>query len=974
MTTKFINLLSTTSFSNSDLDSKSSERLQNRRISSRLIAPILGAALLPWSPAPAQAQISSISTVPSEAQTSASNDLTEILVTGSRIKRTDLDSPAPISTISAEEFQLRGAVNVEAVINSLPQAVSGLTAFSNNPGGGVATLNLRGLGSQRTLVLVNDKRYMFYDVNQRVDLNTIPQFLIQSVDVVTGGASAIYGSDAIAGVVNFKLKNVKGFEMGGQFQETGHGDGTRKDVHFALGTESGDGRGHITVYGSYYKRAPVRQGQRSFFQFAQADNATKTGFTNGGSASVPQGRFSTSAAFGAGTNYAGLGAIFTTPGVSKAYTTDDAYNFAPVNYLMVPQERWLTGGYGDYKINDNITAYTEFSYANNRVDTMLAATPVSGVYAINIGKNAQYLSAADVTALRLIANRQGTSAQDTVSLSLARRVTEVGLRSNHDERNAFRVLAGLKGDVFSGWSYDAYYSYARTRNAQLQSGDVSKAAFSAALLNGSVNIFGPDTITPAGVTQLSILAQNQDISVLQVANASITGSLFNLGWGADDVSVALGGEYRSMSGQYIPDTAVSSGDAIGLGVGKPTAGGYNVKEVFGEIRVPITAQRPGIYRLDLSGAGRYSKYSLAAVGGTFTYAAGLEYAPIRQITLRGQFSKAVRAPTVFELYGGPGADSPSVSDPCALTSAATNATIRGLCIATGVPSADVGNPALQPNVQVKGLTGGNVNLHEERSTSYTFGTVLRPITRLNIKIDYYNIKVDDVIAPAAGGVANILNLCYNVIQDASSSICQLIHRNPSNGVIDGSTNGDVTYSVSAAAANLGKLVTSGIDFSIDYSQPLNFGLLASNSTLSMSASGTYVTKATTTPIAGLDSLIECAGRFGLRCGEPLPKFKSLVRFSYQDGPLSTSLGWRRIGPVNDDYPATTYTVERIGSYNLFDLAFSAKIRGATVSVGMNNVFDRKPPVVGTNQAEANTYPSTYDVLGRDFFTSINFHF
>ena len=937
----------------------------------RALAPLIAGAGALASPVAALAQEEQPSIA---ASADAGQEPAEILVTGSRIKRTNLDTPAPITSVSSEDFELRGAVNIENVLNALPQAVSGTTAFSNNPGGGVSTLDLRGLGSQRTLVLVNDRRYMFYDVNQQVDLNTIPQFLIQSAEVVTGGASAIYGSDAIAGVVNFRLRHVDGVEIGGQYQVASRGYGARKDIHVAIGTRTEDGRGHFTIYGDYYKRDSVLQGRRGIFQFAKGDNPTATGFVNGGSASVNQGRFSTSAAFGAGTNYTGLGAIFATPGVSRPYTSADAYNFAPENYLMVPQERWLAGAIGEYEISKEAVAYTEISFANNKVDTLLAATPVSGTFSLNIGNNAKYLSAADVAALRLIASRQGTAAQDTVSLSLARRVNEIGPRSNHDERTAFRVLAGLKGDISDAWSYDAYYSYARTRNSQLQTGNVSRSKFTAALLSGSINIFGPGTLTQQAVDLLALQTQNQDLSILQVASASATGRLFDLGLGGGDVSLALGAEYRSTSSRYIPDSAVSSGDSIGLGANKPTDGGYHVKEIFGELRVPLVGGKPFIDKLELTGAGRYSDYSLGAVGGTWTYAGGIEYAPIQEITFRGQYSRAVRAPSVFELYGGPGQDSPTVADPCALPSAATNSTIRGVCIATGVPAADVGSPTLQPNVQVKGLTGGNPNLTQESSDSYTFGVVLRPLPRLSLTADYYHIKVDKVIAPAAGGVANILNLCYNVIQNASSAICQLIRRNPATGIIDGSQNGDTLYAVSAATANLGKLVTSGVDIGLDYRQPLRFGLFSPDSELQLTANGTYTDKFDTTPVAELNSIIECAGRFGVRCGEPQPRFKSNVRLTYVDGPLTTSLGWRRLGPVSDDNPTTTYTVERIGAYNLFDLALSAKIGDLKLSAGINNLFDKEPPILGSNQAEANTYPSTYDVLGRDFFFSASVRF
>jgi iron complex outermembrane receptor protein len=225
------------------------------------------------------------------ASPEAVEDSGEIVVTGSRIARRDLTSAAPLAVVSDEEFKLTGSINVEQVLNTLPQVLPGSTSFSNNPGGGVATLNLRGLGTQRNLVLVNDRRYVFFDTSQVVDLNTIPSFLIDSVDVVTGGASAVYGSDAIAGVTNFRLRNdLVGLEAGGQYSITEEGDGARYNAHLAIGTKFADGRGSLTAYAEYYNRKPIFQGGRSFSARTAADGANGLTFA-GGSATTPAGRF-----------------------------------------------------------------------------------------------------------------------------------------------------------------------------------------------------------------------------------------------------------------------------------------------------------------------------------------------------------------------------------------------------------------------------------------------------------------------------------------------------------------------------------------------------------------------------------------------------------------------------------------------------------------------------------------------------------
>ncbi len=925
---------------------------------------------------------------------SGAND-SEIVVTGSRIPRRDLTSTSPIAVVKAEEFALSGAVNVEQVINTLPQVIPGTTAFSNNPGGGVATLNLRGLGSQRNLVLVNGRRYIFFDASQITDLNAIPSFLLDSVDVVTGGASAVYGSDALAGVTNFHLRtDLKGMLLGGQYAITEMGDGARYNVYGALGTQFADGRGSLTVYGEYYNRGAIFQSGRDFSRNALVDGDGV--LVAGGSANVPEGRFTAPASVAAGTNYNAnnLGAVFATPGISSPYTAANAYNYAPSNYLMVPQRRWTLGGYGEYEVTEGVTAYTEVSFVNNRVVNELAATPVTQGVNIGLANACTVVSAADCATLTLISGRQlaanaaavtagtarpfGTVAAGTgvvpilgpgqVRLTANYRATQISDRVQNDDRNAYRMVAGVRGNITNDLRYDAYYSYARTKNAQTQEGNISRSAFAANVENGNCNIFGANLLSDDCIGAISIRAQNQDESLLQVTQGSISGSLFQSPWATDAIGFSVGGEYRKTSAEFIPDTALSSGDVVGFNAGDPTKGGYNVKEVFGEVRIPII-QNGFINRLELSGAARYSKYSLDAVGGVYTYAGGVEFAPVRDITFRGQYQRAVRAPNVGELFGGQSVGFPAATDPCATAAAAASATITALCIATGVPAGQVGAASLQPNSQIESTSGGNPNLQEEVGDTYTVGVILRPsfIPRLNIAVDGYKIGIKNAIGAAGGGTAGVLNLCYNVIQQASSPLCQSVNRDPS-GIISGGA-----FVVNAGNANLSKLNTRGIDVQVDYSSPLGFGLMGERSKLNFYVLGSYTKKNNYTPVVGVDEVVECAGLYGNLCGQPTPKYKLSSRVAWLDGPLTSTVRWRHLSSVRDDDNDTDYVVERIKAYNVIDLAFSLNVTdGATLNIGVNNLFDKKPPILGDNQEQANTFPGTYDVLGRDFFVSASF--
>ena len=913
------------------------------------------------------------------ADTAASGDEGQaIVVTGSRIVRRNLDTAAPVAVVSNEEFKLSGTVNVEQVINTLPQVIPGTTAFSNNPGGGVSTLNLRGLGAQRTMVLVNGRRWMFYDANQVTDMNTIPAFLIDNVEVVTGGASAVYGSDALAGVVNFKLKNVQGVEAGTQYNLTGDGDGRRYEAYIALGSEFADGRGHATVFSEYYNRKAIYQGARSFSRNVLTDDGDG-GFAYGGSSTTPQGRYtSTSATCPTGNVFCSPGAFFESAGSARPYSSSDAYNYGPANLLMVPQERYMVGGYADYELGDGHTVYSEVTFVNNRVNNELAATPVTGTFNVNIASVSSFLNSSALADL----NSLDTDGDGVVPLTVQRRVLETGSRISKDERNAFRTLIGIKGPINDKFSYDAYYSYSRTRNSNIQYGNISRSAFQAGLdgTGSAINIFGPDTLTQDMVDQITITAQNGDVSTLQVAAASVSGSLFNFGLGGDDVGLAFGGEYRKLSAEFIPDTALSSGDVIGFNAGDPTSGAYNVKELYAELRVPIAANMPGISRLEVNGAARYSDYSLGAVGGVWAYAGGIEYAPIRDITFRGQYQRAVRAPNVQELFGGQSVGFPTAVDPCAQASALTNATLRNLCIASGVPDPSVnansllGKSGLQINSQIQGTFGGNPNLQEETSDSWTAGVVVRPsmIPGLSITADWYKIKVKGAISTLGGGLSNSLNLCYNVIQDISSQYCQaFVGSRNALGQFDGEV------SPSILNANTGALMVEGLDFEVNYGKEVGFGLLGQTSRINFNFMGTRTIHNEYTPVAELpDEKYECAGKFGaLVCGDPTAKWKMATRLSWIDGPLTTSFRWRHLSSVRDDDPSTEYTTEKIKAYDVFDLTFGVQVTEAVnLSLGVNNLFDKKPPLMGDNQEQANTYPGTYDVLGRDFFISAQFSF
>lgn len=930
-----------------------------------------------------------------------------IVVTGTRIQRRDTDTAAPVAVVDNAEFELSGSVNVENVVNSLPQVVPGVTSFSNNPGNGTASLNLRGLGETRTMLLVNGRRWMFYDANQIVDLNTIPQFLLDSVDVVTGGASAVYGSDALAGVVNFRLRELDGAEFGGQYSITDAGDGDRWEVHGALGTDFADGRGNVTVYGEYYNRESIFQADRGFSEF----NLGGDPLVQGGSSFVPQSRIAYQGnGDRTGTVFANNGnGFFSSPGSIRRYNgATDFYNFAPANYLQLPQERYLLGGYGSYEIADALEFYGEVTYVNNRVDSELAPTPVQ---LNNVNLPYEDLLAAGFIdqATRdqfaaLDASETGAQANDDrVLIQFNRRLLEGGSRANLDERNSFRVLGGLRGDITDYLQYDAYYMYSRTRNANIQQGNASLSRLRAGLEGTGdilINPYGLNSLTQEMTDSFIIQAQNGDISALQVASAAISGTFGDFALGAaEPIGFAVGGEYREVSARFIPDEFLASGDVAGFNAGEPTEGGYNVNEIFGEIAIPFETESG--MRIEVTGAGRYSDYSLEAVGGVWTYAGGVEFAPIPDVTFRGQYQRAVRAPNVNELFQGSAVGFPGVVDPCAGNGTSVGGptptgTLRDLCIANGVPAGNIGivppsgnglNPVVQPDPQIQALFGGNPDLFEETSDSWTVGVVLQPsfVPGLTITADYFDISIDDAIITISAQTA--LELCFLTVQDLNAPQCAgFVGTRDSNGAFTRANPPRL------GGANVASIETSGIDLQINYGMDLPFSLLGNGvSDLNLSFLGTWTESNALAPDQ-LDptNVIECAGEFGVECGEPQASFKWTSRASYVDGPLTFSTRWRHLSAVDDDDPSFNYFVERIAAYDLIDLTLSYDYdEMITFTVGVNNLFDTLPTnpefdangvvindtnslLLGdrNNGEQANTYPSTYDVLGRDFFASV----
>lgn len=894
--------------------------------------------------------------------------LEEVVVTGSRIKRADLSSVSPISVVTGEEFKISGNLNVEQKLAELPQTLPSFGPSSNNPGDGTARVDLRGLGTSRTLVLVNGRRYIPATQTGVVDLNSVPGSLIKQVDVLTGGASAVYGSDALAGVVNFQLvDDFEGVEISALYDTTTEGDAEKFNFDVTMGGNFDEGRGNAVVYASYSEREALFQGDRDFSSFALGENADNTALIPFGSSGIPGTRV-----FGGPTlpNGQTLGR-FNEDGSGAAFTNADRFNYAPDNFLQLPQERFLVTGMAHYDLTENARMYSEVTFSRNQVDSELAPTPLFTTLVVN--PNSAFFGADVQQAL----NTLTPDAAGNVTIPyIGRRMVEVGSRQSLDTRDGLRIIVGVDGELNDNWNYDAYYSRAILDRIQRQNGNVSRSRAAQAVLvnnaatacqdtsNGCVplNLFGAGNISQAAADFIAIGAINVTNITQQVAQASVNGTLGTVGSADQPVGVLVGVEYRQDDSSFQPDTALSSGDVSGFNAGNPTVGGFNVTDIFAEVSVPLTNQ------LEAWGAYRYSDYS--NIGGVGSFATALTFAPTDQVRFRAGYQSAVRAPNVAELFSGGGQGFPGATDPCSAAGFQPGTTDAALCAATGLDPAAVG-VFTQANTQIQGQFGGNQNLSEEESDTFTLGAVFQPTENLDITVDYFDIEITDAISVLGGSVGNVLDICYNQVRDINSDFCQAITRRADGNV----------GNVNVLNENIASLETSGIDLNIGYSKNLDFGIGGEGSTLTVSSKATYLLDFDVTPVAELEGTLECAGTFGNTCGSPQNELIVNTRVTLDTGNWSFSGLVRYLSSVEDDtivnqdVSRDDILVDELSAEVYLDLAASyAFSDDVSVNFGINNILDTEPTLVGNQQEQANTFPSTYDLLGPRAFVSLNYRF
>ena len=982
-----------------------------------------------------------LSSAAANAQDAAADDSAApadqtIVVTGSLIRNPNLTSSAPVATIGSQELELRQTNVAEEVLRTLPGAVPSVGSNVNNGNGGSSYVDLRGLGSNRNIVLLDGNRIVPADLTGRVDLNNIPLALIQNTQVLTGGASSTYGADAISGVVNFITKqDFAGMVATASEQVTQRGDGNTFRGDVTIGANFDDGRGNAVLSLGYQKSDPVYFGGDRPYSQVTLESYDEFFTAGQGSSTTSPARF----------DIAGGNLQVTDDGTAlKAY--NKPFNFNPYNVFQVPFKRFNMFGQARYEVSDGIEVYARGMYSNNTVDTVIAP---SGVFAsaVSVPVSNPFMTAAQratlcaraatnaalgggstMTAAQCAAAATALSPSDpnyrTFNFGLRWRAVEVGPRISDYNSQVFDFRAGVRGDITDNIHFDVNGAHGESKKLQTIQNYVLLSRVRQALLatnpnsclsatNGCVplNIFQPGSVNAAMadfINDNSTSAVNTKLDQVKGVISGDTGVVAP--WASDGINFAIGTEYRKYQAQQASDLlAKTPGELGGAGGAAPDIkGGYEVYEGFGELIIPIAQDKPMMHELSIEGGFRQSHYKIAAAGSptynATTWKVAGTWAPTPDFKIRGNYQRAVRAPNIGELFSPVTTGLTNLgSDPCAGAAPTTNATLRAVCLAQGAPVATIGfinNPtAGQANI----TAGGNTQVGPETATTWTVGGVFTPsfLPGFSASLDYYDIKVKDAITTPTP--ADLMGACFGSLSAASATnaACTSIRRNPISGALDGPP--DTTFGLFGVLSNLGKLATRGFDLSMNYSRDLGT-LLGQEARLSMAFNGnhTITSRFQATPTS-LDR--ECVGMYSINCSSIQPTWAFNTRTTLSLGPVDVSVLWRNYArakledeQMRDDLAAAAVagctdpagtdpdgcTIDKrfrkINRYNYFDLTTRFDVtKNFDLTITVMNLLDKQPPVVGgtagtTSQNGGNTYPSSYDALGRRFAVSAKVKF
>ena len=951
----------------------------------------------------------------------------DIIVTGSRIPRINEKSASPVAVVSAKEAKLQGTTHAEDLLNSLPQVNAGLNGGATTQSG-TATVDLRGIGAFRTLVLMDGRRVNPGDpVNPSADINSIPASLIKRVEVLTGGAASVYGSDAIAGVVNFIMDDkFTGFKVDAQYSanqynnnnraiqavntasgvpsNTGSGfDGGVVDLNAAYGTGFADGKGHVEVYAGYRHTNEILSNKRDFSACPLVENGSNFSCQLD-AANSAAGVFAYNDAAGNPVTPQTLDS--TTKNTLRTFdSTIDGYNnspgfpsLSPFSQLQRPDDRYDAGLFLNYELSTKAKLYIEAQYSHDQTVAQYSPAYTNGA-TFSVLCNNPLLSADEVANLCTNAGLQPT---DTTTFTLGRANVEGKPRLDAFTHDSYRGVLGVKGNLSHIWSYDVYGSYGIAKSQERISNDVSLGRIQNALnvvnVGGKLtcqsvvdgtdpacvpyDIFTLGNVTTAAEKYITAGAFQSGYASRAVLSGVLVGKLGEYGikspWADDGVGIVGGTEYRVESIRNTSDAAFQGGDLAVTSPQLNLGGTFRVYEFFTEAHVPIADDKPFLKALSFDFSDRYAHYSLQ--GTTNSYKFGGEYAPSSDVRLRATYSNTTRAPNGHELFASDTIVQATYADPCQGKNPLANDPIAtpANCLNTGLTAAQYGSVPSATSINT--ITGGNVNLKPETARTFTAGVVFTPsfIPRLSLSVDYWNINVLNFIGPISGASS-----VSNCLTTGAPIFCSAIHRDASGSLSGGTSL--TTGNVFAFNRNTTAFKEKGIDIVGSYTANLapNLGKVQFNFNGSLALGSTV-------GVPGQDAF-DCIGLYGPNCTgffstSPIPKWRHQLRSTWSSPKgFELSLNWRFTGPLTSEFTSASATLSgggtpsavdsHIPSFSYFDLAANVDIsRRFNLRFGVNNIFGRRAPLTGYNNNDlilpGNQISSSYDTLGRYMFVGL----
>ncbi len=938
----------------------------------------------------------------------------EIIVTGSLIARPNNTAVSPIVSLGEAALKETGQVNLQDALNQFPSFTTAGNSSTGGQGtGGRASVNLHGLGTNRNLVLLDGKRLPLSDINGNVDINILPESIMSGVDVITGGASAIYGSDAISGVVNFKtLRSLEGVRLDVQNGISSRGDAYRFNGSLALGSSFGEGRGNILAAFSYAQQDAVNGSSRDFFYDKTPSGFIGTGVFVPSALNAPNAAVVTGVFSGYGTTtlpsnvqlqnlgFNNDGTLFTQTGAANYRGPRDGNGYLIVaNNVRMPVGQQIDFSNGlkrksafvkaDYEVTPGITAYGQFLYVDLTVKT------ASGGSLTQFGT----LTTVPVTNpfipqdLRtVLASRPNP----TAPFSWSGRYVGVPYKNWDENYSVQQYMAGLKGDITSGWSFDLYASYDQSVHDQQLNDAVVKSRVQtllnaadggASLCSGGFNMFGDAnarSLSQACVDYITKTAFSKERLAQTQAQLQVNGKLFDLGAGPAQIALVAG--YRKNTYNYIPDSDLRAQNIESVIASQAASGRISVKEFAAQIDIPLIADKPFIQEFGIGGAVRYSDYSVT--GGVTSYEADVRWKPVDGLLFRGSYQRAVRAPNIGELFSPQqgtqlviGTPPGALGDPCDVRSnartGANGAQVAALCVAQGIPQAAISSYTF-PTTATGQLVSGNTALTPERANTFNVGFVLNSpfdgglFSDFTLSVDYYNISVENVISNVPG--LTVLSKCFNLdgsnpTYDRNNQFCGLLQRD----------NAGQLVTVATPFLNLGSVKTDGVEAQVNWSVPSPF-LRGDSGRLFVNAAVGWLNKYNLQLLPGapvLDYTGISNGAAGVSSLPPraTPKWKSVTSFGYRSDNASLGMRWRYQSGMKDTTSVLTPATAQVGvgAYALWDMFGTIKVnKTIEFRAGVNNLFDRGLPFVASSQN--GTDVALYDPIGRSFYMGARVNF